>query len=144
MAWVTAPASSTLTFTLSLTLPRIVSRAFCAERRARFVERLCRARRRCWVLMQAAWIEPATETQRTARRCVEMASEREKAIWQRARACSPILAALLTAQMAELLVELGTEPTAQVVELSIVVAADSGTESARDFARVQMVAHSPV
>jgi hypothetical protein len=58
------------------------------------------------------------------------ASEPEKAIWRRARACSLILAVLLTARLAELLVELATGVTA-----------DSATESAADFAHVLTVAH---
>jgi len=78
-------------------------------------------------MMQAGWIEPATETQRTARRPVEAASEPEKAIWRSARAPSTaragslILAVLLTARLAELLVEL-------VIELAIELTADSATE----------------
>ena len=89
--------------------------------------------------MQVGWIEPATEIQRTARRPVEAASEPEKAIWRSARAlstaraCSLILAALLTARLAE-----------PLIELAIGLIADSATELPADFAHVQTVVHSPV
>jgi hypothetical protein len=64
-------------------------------------------------------------------------SEPETGIWRRGRACSLISAVLLTALLAERLIEL-------VIELAIWVTADSATELAADFAHVQTVAHSGV
>jgi hypothetical protein len=69
-------------------------------------------------------------------------SEPETGIWRRGRACSLILAVLLTEELAELLIELVPELTALlaerlielVVELAIGVTAHSATELAADLA----------
>jgi hypothetical protein len=83
-----------------------------------------------------------------AAQVVEALSDPEKAIWRRARACSLVLAALLTAQPAELLAELGTELMAltdeALIDLATGLTVDSATELAADYAHVQLLVHSPV
>src|ERR1700693_1935754 len=65
--------------------------------------------RQAEALAAALRVAAASSSRRAEALTVEAASEPEKAICRRARACSPVLAALLTAQLAELLRERAAE-----------------------------------
>lgn len=75
--------------------------------------------RRAEALAAAMTLQRAEVVALTAPRTVAAASGREETIWQRARACSPVLAVLLRARSAELLTgltaELLTAPAAEVL-----------------------------